>query len=89
MWLTFIGFTIGMLVGAIISFVSIFRENGKWSTGWDQGYDAAKKTYTNYDKGFKDGVNAAYKAMENITVEHYSFHIKEEESESDKKTKEE
>lgn len=89
MWLTFIGFTIGMLVGAIISFVSIFRENGKWSTGWDQGYDAAKKTYTNYDKGFKDGVNAAYKTMEKITVEHYCLRIKEEESEFNKKTKEE
>jgi len=88
MWLTFIRFAIGMLAGAIISFVSIFRENGKWTTGWDQGYDAAKKTYTNYDKGFKDGVNAAYKAMEEITVEHCCFHVKEEESEPDKKTKE-
>jgi len=85
MWLTFIGFAIGMLAGAIISFVSIFRENGKWTTGWDQGYDAAKKTYTNYDKGFKDGVNASYKAMEEITIEHYRLHAKDESKQGEEK----
>jgi len=85
MWLTFIGFAIGMLAGAIISFVSIFRENGKWSTGWDQGYDAAMKTYTNYDKGFKAGVNAAYKAMEEITIEHYRLHTKDESKQDEDK----
>lgn len=89
MWLAVIGFVIGLLTGAMVSIVCIFRENGKWSIGWKQGYNVARKRYTDYDKGFKDGVNASYKAMEEVTIERYLDRLKKVDNNADEDKKRE
>ena len=47
-------FVVGMVVGAIITWFSVKPLNS-----WNEGYEAAKKTYSDWNRGFNVGFEAA------------------------------
>jgi len=49
-------FVVGMVVGTIITWFSVKPLNS-----WNEGYEAAKKTYSDWDKGYHVGFEAAEK----------------------------
>lgn len=52
----FIGFIIGIVVGAGISFCVLWKPYNK---GLNEGYDAGKRHSNNWDKGFHEGFYSA------------------------------
>lgn len=67
-WTYFIaGIVIGIIAGTAVVFAVTYRRNGHFMSAWSQGYDRAKKTYSDWnlgwDQGYDSGVDAAMELL--------------------------
>lgn len=67
-WVYFIaGIVIGTIAGTVVVFAVTYRRNGHFMSAWSQGYDRAKKTYSDWnlgwDQGYDSGVDAAMELL--------------------------
>jgi len=66
-WVIFFGgIVIGLIAGTVVVFDALYRPNGRyqsaWSQGWDEGYDSAKKNYSDWNLGWNQGYDSGVEA---------------------------
>lgn len=66
-WINFIGgIVVGLLAGTVVVLDVLYRPKGRyqsaWSQGWDEGYDSAKKNYSDWNLGWNQGYDSGVEA---------------------------
>lgn len=68
-WVIFIGgIVIGLFAGTVVVFAVTYRKNGHFMSAWSQGYDRAKKTYSDWNLGWDQGYDSGVESTLQVII---------------------